>query len=103
MKGRTTKGIARQTFICIRSERGRTYQLEIYEVKGSDVKHVASTGKRYYGGHKGETSEALTALMEAKAIRPAILKRCGFDPKQPHRGYYQWPLRDQGLTIRILN
>ena len=79
---------------------GSTYTLAVYENRGKgEIRHVASC-EACTRAHMGEPSEALTALIEANAIRPAILKRVrAIDD----RGYYLVRMaRECGLTIQLL-
>ncbi len=79
---------------------GSTYTLIVYENRGKgDLQFVASC-EACTRAHMGEVSEALTALIAADAIRPAILKRVrAIDDK----GYYLVRMAPEcGLTIQGL-
>lgn len=79
---------------------GSTYTLTIYENRGKgEIRHVASC-EACTRAHMGEASEALTALIAAGAIRPAILERVRAINDQ---GYYVHRMVTEcGLTIQAL-
>jgi len=102
--------MVKQHFIVVKTKEvvsrtygGCTYTLEMYENtgKGEPVKHVASC-KACTRGHKGEVSEALTAIVESGAIRPCIIKRCGINVKKAHSVYYSHNMNEKGLIIDCL-
>ena len=103
-------GQIKQHFIVVKTKEvvsrtygGCTYTLQVYENtgKGESLKWVASC-KACTRGHKGEVSEALTAIVKADAVRPAILKRCGIDVKKSYNAYYSHNMNEEGLTIDCL-
>lgn len=64
----------KQHFIVTKTDKGRKYILDIYEVvKKGEVKRIG-VASASYGSHKGETSEAYTFLRESKNIKASIIK-----------------------------
>ena len=96
----------KQHFIVIKTKEvisrtygGCTYTLQVYENTGKDkpLKWTA-TCEACTRGHKGEVSEALTAILEAKAIRPCIVKRCKINAKKACSAYYSNSMKAVSYT-----
>ncbi len=99
----------KQHFIVTKTDKGRKYILDIYEiVKKGEVKRIG-VASASYGAHKGETSEAYTFLKQCGVIKPAILK--AIDEAQVKRNtnsgsyysYHYYSFADDfGLLIELL-
>jgi len=97
-----------QKFIMIEKERkysrtygGSNYTLAMYEVLNKELKYIGEV-KGCTMSHKGETSEAFTALQKLNAIKKSILKKIDKGERND-LVYYGYNYRDTaGLYIDTL-
>lgn len=90
-------------YVCTRRKVSRTYggnnyTLKIWENKGKGKLAYVACCVACTRADMGEDSEAFTALLDAGAIRPAVLKQL----PDFHSGYYNCGMEEVGLKIQSL-
>ena len=85
---------------------GSNYELAVYEITGGKLEHLGNI-KACTAGHKGESSEAWSVVIEK---RPEVLRLLAKRAKAKgdayllkqattERGYHRWQFRDLGVTL----